>query len=220
MLEQFPIAQWAVQLSPQNWPEIYGLLHLIVEPHAQGYTVQRSETIRPDKSCDSASSLPTPMAVSGAGFDLLVTVASRPSFLLVQFGPGFDESPLASGKRTRHCLDWIDAVDRYVILIVSVEMRTVMRCASLPVRTNNDTEETAEFRHASILASNQKERQDHACPKMNSATLAPRRHLRRRRSQEGPPPSQFSVNALSAEPYRRSCVCLCSRIRALNLLGG
>ncbi len=68
-------------------------------------------------------------------------------------------------------------------------MWAVMRCASLPVHANNDTEETAEFRHEGILASNQKERQDHECPmaKTNSATLAPSRPLRRRRPRGGPP---------------------------------
>ncbi len=44
-----------------------------------GYTVLRSETTLLYKSRDSASSCPTPMAVSAAGYDLLVTVASRPS---------------------------------------------------------------------------------------------------------------------------------------------
>ena len=36
LLEQFPIAQWAVQLSFQDRSKIYGSLRLIVEPHTQG----------------------------------------------------------------------------------------------------------------------------------------------------------------------------------------
>jgi hypothetical protein len=77
--------------------------------------------------------------------------------MLVHFGPGFDESTLAPGKRTCHQLDRINAIDCHVILIVSVEMRAVMRCVNLPVHTNNDTEETAEFRHEDILASRQEQ---------------------------------------------------------------
>jgi len=45
-----------------------------------------------------------------------------------------------------------DTVDCHDILIVSVKMRVMARCASFPVHADYDTEETADFWLESILA--------------------------------------------------------------------
>lgn len=73
---------------------------------------------------------------------------------ILQTLPVFHQLSLAPGERTRHYLDRINAVDRYIILVVSVEMRAMMRCASFPVHADDDTEETADLWYEGILASN------------------------------------------------------------------
>lgn len=68
-------------------------------------------------------------------------------FILMHFGPGFNQTPLAPEKGTRHHLDRINAENPDVLLMVSVKVRDVMLCADLCKHTNNDSEEPAYFRH-------------------------------------------------------------------------
>jgi hypothetical protein len=152
LIEKVTIAQWTIQVSFQNRSEIYGLLRFIVELHAQGI---RSNDARRLHAIDCMA--------HGHPFLLqwlyrqwaLTSLQALPVFhqlLLVQIGPGFDEPQLASGERTRYQLDPIDTVDCHDILIVSVKMRFMVRCASFPVHADCDAEETADLWLESILA--------------------------------------------------------------------
>jgi hypothetical protein len=89
------------------------------------------------------------MAVPAMGFDQLAGVASLPSTLASATRPRLRRA--AAGVWGAQ-LDPIDTVDCHYILIVSVKMRVMVRCASFPVHADYDTEETADFWLESILA--------------------------------------------------------------------
>jgi hypothetical protein len=116
-IEQFSIAQWTVQVSLQNRSEIYGLLRFIIELHTQG--VWSNGPKRLDSvDCMTHSH---PFLLQWLYWQwALTSLQTLPIFhqlLLVQLGPGFDETPLAFGKRACHQLDRIYAIDRYLALV-------------------------------------------------------------------------------------------------------
>jgi hypothetical protein len=79
----------------------------------------------------------------------LKSLPIRHELLLVQFGPGFDETPLSTWQGSGDQLDGFQAENGNGILIVGMKMRQVVWCANLHVHSNNDPEETTQFRHYS-----------------------------------------------------------------------
>ncbi len=65
----------------------------------------------------------------------------------MQFSLCFNESLLPSGKRTGNKQHRINAVDRYIILVVGMEMRRIVLHIGLSVHANDDTKEARKFRH-------------------------------------------------------------------------
>jgi hypothetical protein len=76
----------------------------------------------------------------------------RPQFALVQLGPCLHEAPLSQREFTRENIHRVNADNGHLILIISMEMRDVVRRAGLGEHTDYDAEESAEFRHKDILA--------------------------------------------------------------------
>jgi len=66
---------------------------------------------------------------------------------LVQFSPGFYQSPLPLWKPARDQFDRIDAENSHVVLIPGVKMSDMMRRARFGEHADNDPEKPAEFRH-------------------------------------------------------------------------
>jgi hypothetical protein len=58
---------------------------------------------------------------------------------------------LFPGQGTRNRFNRINAENRNVVLIVGMKMRVVMWRISLPIHANDDSKETAQFRHEAIL---------------------------------------------------------------------
>ena len=84
----------------------------------------------------------------------LQSLPIRQQFCLMQFGPRLDHAALSFGQRPRHQFNRINAIDRNLILIVSMKVRRLMRCANLRVHANDNAEKTAEFWHQRILLRN------------------------------------------------------------------
>ena len=78
---------------------------------------------------------------------LLQSVPVVEQFLLMQLCPGFDQTPLAGGQRSRHHVHGVNADDRHVILPIGVEVRDVMLPARLGEHAHDDSEKPAEFWH-------------------------------------------------------------------------
>ena len=90
---------------------------------------------------------------------------------LMQFSPCLNKATLSARKQPGNQLDRIEAEHRRFILIIRVKMRQVVRAADFHVHTDDDTEETAEFRHRRILHCTNK--RDQFCAVRASCTISP-----------------------------------------------
>lgn len=70
----------------------------------------------------------------------------------MQFRPRFYQSLLSPGHLSRDQFDRCDSEYPDVVLIVGVKVRSVMRLTDLCKHSDDDAEETTQFRHQSILA--------------------------------------------------------------------
>ncbi len=66
----------------------------------------------------------------------------------MQLSPGFHQSSLPPGKFTGHEFDGVQTEYRHIVLVVGVQVRQVVRPPDLDKHTDDDTEESAQFRHA------------------------------------------------------------------------
>ena len=64
-------------------------------------------------------------------------------FRLMQFSPRLDKPPLSPWKRPGDQFYRIDAEDRYIILIIRVKVRQVVRRADFHVHPDDDPKEPA-----------------------------------------------------------------------------
>lgn len=60
---------------------------------------------------------------------------------LMQLCPSLYEPTLFFWQRTRYCFNRIDLIDGYMLLIIRMEMRFMMRSAKFCIHADNDTEE-------------------------------------------------------------------------------
>ena len=65
----------------------------------------------------------------------------------MQFGPSLNEPSLPSWKFSFKQFYWLKTKHRHMLLIVSMEVWSVMRCADLHVHPNDDSEKATEFWH-------------------------------------------------------------------------
>ena len=66
----------------------------------------------------------------------------------MQFSPGLDEPALCAGQLSYQELNRVDTKHGYVLLVVGVEVRRVVRLTELHEHADDDPEEPAEFWHA------------------------------------------------------------------------
>jgi len=155
-IEQFSISQRPIEITLQYRSKIYGLLRSIIEPYVQRIRPGDLERLDAMDLMVRLWSFLLQWLYRQWASTCLQSLPIFHQLWLMQFGPGFDKPPLSSGARTRHQLDRIHTVDRHLILIVSVKMRSLMRRASPPVHADDDTEETADLWHGGSLVSIQK----------------------------------------------------------------
>src|SRR6266404_1345207 len=77
----------------------------------------------------------------------------------MKLGPSFDQAALSLRQCASCHLDWIDAENRCVLLIVSMKMWCMVPGPGFPVHSNNNAEEATQFRHRYILLSLSGQRQ-------------------------------------------------------------
>ena len=65
----------------------------------------------------------------------------------MDFGPCFDEPFLCSWECTANAFDRITSKHRHNLLIRSMKMRAVVRCADLSEHSDDDSEEPGKFMH-------------------------------------------------------------------------
>jgi hypothetical protein len=69
----------------------------------------------------------------------------------VQLSPSLDKPSLRAWQLPGQKLDRVDTEHSYMLLIVSVEVRRVVRLADLHKHADDDPEEAAEFGHDRLL---------------------------------------------------------------------
>ena len=82
---------------------------------------------------------------------LLQCVPILDQFILMHFGPSFNQAPLPAGKRAGNHLDGLDGKDPYFLLIVGMKVRDVMLCTYLREHPYDDAEESAYLGHQRIV---------------------------------------------------------------------
>ena len=76
-------------------------------------------------------------------FPALQTFPVSHQFILMQFAPSFNQSPLPFRKRPSDHFDRLDAKDSHFLLVVSVEMRHMVLRTNLSEHANDDSEKAA-----------------------------------------------------------------------------
>lgn len=74
-----------------------------------------------------------------------------PELLLMKLGPCLDEPPLLLREGSRNDLNWVDPEHGYPVLEVRMEVRDLVRSASLCEHPDDDPEEARDLWHTSIL---------------------------------------------------------------------
>ena len=138
----------------------------------------------------------------------------------MNFRPCFDESLLRSRKTAADELDRIDGEHSRRVLIVSVKVRAVVRCADLHEHSNDDSKKSGNLRHRYIRVPSESSCRANAALQPRRFTIPPsadgckrllapkRRHLVKGKHDEG---ENIPVFLLSNDS------CIGNQVRAVAL---
>jgi hypothetical protein len=82
-----------------------------------------------------------------------LTVANPSKALVGEPRPRLRQGGAAASVRSACHLDWLNAENRRILLIVSIKMWSMVPRPGFAIHSNNDTEEAAKFGHLRILLS-------------------------------------------------------------------
>lgn len=71
-------------------------------------------------------------------------------FLLMQFSPCLNKPLLSSIECASYQFNGLDSVNRYIVLVIGMKVRPMVRRIGLLVHADDYTEETAEFGHKGV----------------------------------------------------------------------
>jgi hypothetical protein len=123
-IEQFEIAERAIQFSSKDWQEIDDLFRSVIETNAQRV---RRHDLKIQHFANRMHHIPILFQRLdwGRPAPSMQQSPCREQFRLMQFRPRFNKTPLPPWNLARQEIDRVDSKDCHVVLIVGVEMGTL-----------------------------------------------------------------------------------------------